>query len=72
MDCLNNGGEHCDLNAQIYNYSVTSSAINCAKNSITSLVTVDIALLRCFRSTSIGTVHTQVGSILILALTTTQ
>lgn len=51
-------------------FTVISSTISCAKDSIVSLVTVDMTFLRCSRSTSFRLIHIQVDNIHLLTLTT--
>lgn len=63
-------GQHFSFSAQIYNYAMTSGTINCTKISMTSLVTVDITLLRCPRLISMRTIHIRVDGILTTALAT--
>lgn len=46
-----------------------TSAVNCAKASITSLVLVEMTLLPCFRYSLTGTTHMRVDSVLTLCLT---
>lgn len=57
--------QHRDLNIQICNFTVISSA----KTPIASLVTVCMSLLWCSRSTSMGTTYIWVDIILASALT---
>jgi len=60
-------GQYC---ASICNSSVMSSAKNCVKTFMISLLTVDLTLLRCSWSVSMGKIHTRVDSILTLIFTT--
>lgn len=58
------------LHTFIYYSTVIPNTANCAKFSITLLVTVYMALLRCSRSTSMRADHIPIDSILTLALNT--
>lgn len=63
-------GQHCDISSHKCHYTVISSATNSTKTSKTPLVTVNMTFLRCSRSTSAGTIHIRVDSVLKLTLTT--
>jgi len=62
--------QYRSLSAQICNFIVISSAINCVETFINSLVFVDIILPRCSRPTLIGAVHERADNIVALALFT--
>lgn len=62
-------GQNPNSSRQICNYTLISNVKSCNKASRASLVIVDMALLRCSKSTSMGTIHIQIDSILALSLT---
>lgn len=62
-------GQYRDSNAQLRNYTVNSNSRNCCTPFKTSLITANIALLRCPGSKSMGTIYIQVDGILKLILT---